>query len=93
MNPLFMEYISICSLKGKDQKAKMLLAVVMSGRRIFTALFPLSILSELSVMSLYFGNKGKSYCFKFTDRVNLFSPNSFNLKKKKKSSTCSLPKK
>lgn len=56
----------------------MLLEVVMSGWQIFIALFPLSVLSEVSVMSLYFGNKEKSYCFKFAEVVNLFSPNSFN---------------
>lgn len=52
----------------------MLSTVVMSGWWIFIASFPLSVLSELSVMSLYFGNEEKSYCFKFTEVVNLFSP-------------------
>lgn len=50
----------------------------------------LSILSELSVMSLYFGKKAKSYCFKFTEVGNLFSFNRFNFLK---SGMCSFPTK
>ena len=63
----------------KDQKAKMLLAVIMSGWWMPIALhyFPYLYCLEFSVMTLYFGNEEKCYCFKFTEAVNLLSLDSF----------------
>lgn len=55
----------------------MLLVVVMRMVGSY-CIISLSVLSQLSMMCLYFGNKEKHYCCKFTEMVNLFSLYSFN---------------